>query len=71
MAKAEDPKVGQRIMNDAGTCLKIVNTIEGETVEPGTVPAADVPRFMAAGYELVKEDQPIPVQQHQVDGTRD
>ena len=65
MAEAT-PKVGDRIINDHGTCVKIVNVIEGQEVAPGEVAADRVQDFLDAGYRLIEEDEVIPVQAHQV-----
>ncbi len=62
------PRVGSRIINDAGTCVKIVNVSEGETLFPGTIPVSRLDEWLAAGYRPVTEDDVIPVQAHQVDG---
>jgi hypothetical protein len=59
------PRVGSRIINDAGTCLKVMNISEGETIPPGSVPANRLDEFLAAGYRPVTKDDVIPVQSHQ------
>jgi hypothetical protein len=64
---AERPRVGSRIINDAGTCLKVQNISEGETIPPGVVPANRLDEFLAAGYRSVTKEDIIPVQAHQIE----
>jgi len=60
-----DPAVGDKLINDAGTVVEVVNVIEGEELRPGTIPADRVAEWVAAGYEPVTEDTIIPVQANQ------
>lgn len=61
----ERPRVGTRLINDAGTCVKIVNYPEGATnYTAGTVPAEMVDALLKAGYRPVTKDDVIPVQAH-------
>ncbi len=63
------PRVGTKLINDAGTCVKIVNLSEGEDLQPGTIPANRLDEWLAAGYRPVTADDVIPVQAHQVNAT--
>jgi len=66
---SDRPRVGARIVNDAGTCVKIVNVSEGEDLQPGTIPANRLDEWLAAGYRPVTAGDVIPVQAHQVGAT--
>lgn len=69
MAKDKTPDVGEWIMNEQGTALLIVSTEHPAEHDPhtGTVAVDQVQPFLDAGYHLVGENEPIPVQQHEVD----
>lgn len=64
---ATAPKVGDRLINESGTCVKIVKTVEGDDPKPGEISADRVDAFLKAGYRMVTEKDVIPVQQHQID----
>lgn len=66
---SDRPRVGSRIVNDAGTCVKVVNVSEGEELQPGTIPANRLDEWLAAGYRPVTANDVIPVQAHQAGAT--
>lgn len=57
-----DVKVGDLIINDAGTCLRVVDQVEGASVKPGTAPAQNIQAYLDAGYALVDDETEIPRQ---------
>ena len=67
---AQDPKVGDRLINEHGTCVKIVKAIDGDETKPGEIGADRADDFLKAGYRIVTDDDVIPVQQHQIDADR-
>lgn len=60
------PKVGDRLMNDAGTLVEIVKDVEGDTLEPGTFPESRADELIKAGYRAVAKDDVIPKQAHEL-----
>ncbi len=62
---ATKPAVGTRLINDAGTCVVLVDVADGQSVQPGEYPISRVDELLAAGYERVTKDHVIPLQAHE------
>ncbi len=62
---ASKVSVGDQLINDAGTCVTIVETPEDGLLDPGTMPEAMVKALLDAGYTRVTAKDEVPRQSHE------
>ena len=61
------PKIGDQLINDAGT---VVTLAEASNIFTGEIDAARADEYLAAGYRAVKANDVIPKQAWEVEAER-